>query len=328
MNIGKAKSYLNKINRLFTGIEEDGGDVSQIEKDLMLSYVREFYDSVIFEAEPATAKHISPKPPVFKTKTVVPKEVITKTQPKVEPVKEEKSNVVEFKIPKQAIEQPKPKVETPVYVQPKPREIPKVETPVYVQPKPKVETPKVETPVYVQPKPKVETPKVETPVYVQPKPKVETPKVETPVYVQPKPKVETPKVETPVYVQPKPKVETPNYFQQEIEPEITPLNFDEYDILFEEERITALSQRLGQGKITNLRTSMGINERFLIQNELFGGNSNLFNKTLDTLNEFENFVEAKAYIIKEAAPENDWLDDNRIKRAQAFIRKIRRRYKD
>ena len=294
MNIGKAKSYLNKINRLFTGIEEDGGDVSQIEKDLMLSYVREFYDSVIFEAEPATAKHISPKPPVFKTKTVVPKEVITKTQPKVEPVKEEKSNVVEFKIPKQAIEQPKPKVETPVYVQPKPREIPKVETPVYVQPKPKVETPKVEAPVYVQPKPKVETPKVKTPVYVQPKPKVET----------------------------------PNYFQQEIEPEITPLNFDEYDILFEEERITALSQRLGQGKITNLRTSMGINERFLIQNELFGGNSNLFNKTLDTLNEFENFVEAKAYIIKEAAPENDWLDDNRIKRAQAFIRKIRRRYKD
>ena len=135
MNVGKAKSYLNKINRLFAGIEEDGGSVSQIEKDLMLSYVREFYDSFIFEAEPAAAKHISPKPPVSTTKTIAPKKVITETQPKVEPIKEEKSNVVEF-------------------------EIPKVETPVYVQPKPKVEIPKIETPVYVQLKPKVEIPKI------------------------------------------------------------------------------------------------------------------------------------------------------------------------
>ena len=223
MNVGKAKSYLNKINRLFAGIEEDGGSVSQIEKDLMLSYVREFYDSFIFEAEPAAAKHITPKPPVSTTKTIAPKKVITETQPKVEPIKEEKSNVVEF-------------------------EIPKVETPVYVQ-------------------------------------------------------------------------------SEILEEEIIPINFDEFDILFEEERITALSQRLGQGKITNLRTSMGINERFLIQNELFGGDSNSFNKTLDTLNDFENFVEAKAFIIKEAAPENGWLEEHRIKRAQDFIRKIRRRYK-
>ena len=316
MNLGKAKSYLNKINRLFAGIEEDGDNVSQIEKDLMLSYVRAFYDSFIFEAEPASAKHVSPKPPVSKTNsTNSQKEVVTKTQPKV----------IELEVPRQA----QPKVETPVYVPPKPKvETPKVETPVYVPPKPKVETPKVETPVYVPPKPKVETPKVETPVYVSPKPKVETPKVETPVYVPPKPKVETPKVETPVYVPPKPKMETPKVeTPKATQPEITPVSFDEFDILFEEERITALSQRLGQGKITNIRTSMGINERFLIQNELFGGNANRFNKALDTLDGFENFVEAKAYIIKEAAAENDWLDDSRVKRAQSFIRKIRRRYK-
>ena len=294
MNIGKAKSYLNKINRLFAGIEEDEENTSQIEKDLMLSYVRAFYDSFIFEAEPAAAKHISSKPPVSKTKPLAPRKVITKTPQKVEPAKEEKSSVIEFEIPRQA-EQPKPKVETP-----------KVEAPVYVPPKPKVETPKVEAPVYVPPKPRAETPKVETPAYVPPKPRVETPKVKTPVYVPPKPRVETPKV---------------------VEPEITPVNFDEYDVLFEEERITALSQKLGQGKITNIRTSMGINERFLIQNELFGGNSNHFNKALDTLDGFANFVEAKAYIIKELAPENDWLDDNRIKRTQAFIRKVRRRYK-
>lgn len=280
MNLGKAKSYLNKINRLFTGIEEDEGNVSQIEKDLMLSYVRAFYDSFIFEAEPAAAKHISPKPPVSKTKPFTPpKEEITTTQPKVEPVKQEKTKVVELEVPKQV--------------------------------QPKVEEPKVETPVYVPPTPKVETPKVEVPTYVPPKTKVETPKVEEP------------KVETPAYIPPKPKVETPKATQ----PEITPVSFDEFDILFEEERITALSQKLGQGKITNLRTSMGINERFLIQNELFGGNATKFNKALDTLDGFDSFVEAKAYIIKETAVENDWLDENRVKRAQSFIRKIRRRYK-
>lgn len=258
MNLGKAKSYLNKINRLFSGFEEDGGDVSQIEKDLMRSYVREFYDSLVFEAVPATTKLIPSKPKVSQTKPIAPK----------------------VEAPKPIVT--KPKVERPIV------------TPTPVTPS--KSEPKFEIPRFEQ-KPILSEPKIE-----KPEPKVELPKVE-PVT----PKTETPPVST--------------------TPAVTPVSFDEYDILFEEEMITSTIQRLGQSKISNLRSSMGINERFLIQNELFGGNSSKFNDAIDSFDSFDNFNQAKAYVMKVVAKENDWLDDKKVKRAQSFIRKVRRRYK-
>ena len=267
MDVKKAKLYLNKINRLFEGVEQDNGQIARIEKDLMLSYVREFYETFLDDDVPPPAPQ------------------------KIAPIQ------------KVVIERP-----------PKPQ--PKVVEPVYVAPKPKPVAPPPPKPVAPQPKPKPE-PVVEQPKYVPPPPKPEVQKYVAPkVEVKPEPKYEP--IQVPK-AQPKTAPETTS----------SAINFDEFDILFEENLsgVKDLQHKLSQAKVTNLRNAMGINERFLIQNELFGGNNNAFNDAIDKLNTFDNFIQAKAYIIRELASQNNWIDEKRIKRAQSFVRTINRRYK-
>lgn len=283
MDINKSRLLLNKINRFFDNIVDDG-EVSAIEKDLMLSYIRDFYESFISEntqtVAPPKPKYNAPKPP----------------KPTYEP-------------PKTSYEPPKPKL-TPAETKP-------------VEPQPKypieleIEEPKPEPkPEPIQPKPEPPKPK-----YVPPVAKVELPKP------KPEPKYEPiqPKPEPP---EPEPKYEEPTPPEPPKEPTIEdPMDYDEFDVLFEEQKVKDLSDRLSQGKITNLRAAMGINERFLMQNELFHGNNKKFNDAIEAFNSFDNFHQAKAYILKELAPNNDWLDKRRLKKAKAFILKVKRLYK-
>lgn len=286
MDIKKGRLYLNKINRLFPGIEEEGGQVSQIEKDLMLNYVRNFYDALLGE-------------------TAVP---VVSSQPVAAPK------------PKAT-----PKVEVPPVIQPEPKPTPKVE--VKVTPPIVPVTPVKEVPV-VQP-PVVKSPVVEQKPTATSKPEpkiiIHTPKL-TPEEVAPPVQPTMPKPKPPIHQQIPIEIEPPVVASAPTS-EPKAVDFDEYDILFEAEKITDLSSRLSQSKISNLRAAMGINERFLIQNELFGGNNDSFNEAIDKLNGFSNFLEAKAHIIKELAPQNDWLNDKRLKRAKSFIGKVNRRYK-
>lgn len=280
MDVNKAKSYLKKINRLFDGVEQDNGQISMIEKDLMLSYVRDFYETFFDDNNTP----VVPKPqPVVAT----PK---PQYQP-VEPVRVERQPTPEPK--------PEPKSE--------PKSEPKIERqPIVFE----VEMPKPKP----KPQPIVEQKEVEQPVEV-PQREEEIPSI------KPIPKIEVPKARE-IFREP----------VREPEPAVIhqthqPIDFDEFDVLFEEEKATDLSQKLSQSKVDNLRNAMGINERFLIQNELFGGNNSVFNDAIDKLNSFNNFLQAKAYIIKELAPQNEWLDEKRLKRAKSFIKTINRRYK-
>jgi hypothetical protein len=68
MSLQQAKFLLNKINTLYNSVEVDG-QVSSIERDLMLSYVRQFYeaflstDEVLVPSAPISAPVIVPPPP-------------------------------------------------------------------------------------------------------------------------------------------------------------------------------------------------------------------------------------------------------------------------
>ncbi len=213
--------------------------------------------------------------------------------------------------------QPQYEAPKPVYEPPKPKLTPEEREPVRPEFKPKPIDFEIEKPKYEPPVAKYEPPKPEP----KPEPKYETPKPESkpePKYEAPEPKPEPPK-EPVIPVQPIQPVEPP--------PSQEPMSYDEYDVLFEEQAVKDISDRLNQSKITNLRASMGINERFLMQNELFGGNNKNFNEAIDSLNSFTNFAQAKAYIIKVLAPDNDWLDEKRLRRAKAFISKTKRLYK-
>lgn len=98
--------------------------------------------------------------------------------------------------------------------------------------------------------------------------------------------------------------------------------------LFEEEPASNdLQQKLIQSKkVSDLRMAMGMNERFLIQNELFGGNADVFNAALDHLNDLNSMQEAQSYLVQEFAGDYEWLDERRLKKAKRFIAIVRRRY--
>lgn len=289
MDVNKAKSYLKKINRLFDGVEQDNGEISTIEKDLMLSYIRDFYETFFDDNNTPVAPKSAP--------------VVATPKPQYKPVQP-------VRVERQPTPEPKPQPK----FEPKPE--PKVE--------PKVERQPIEFEVEMpKPKPKpqpIVEPKVIQQVVQQP---VETPQFQDEIpRIKPIPKIEVPKARE-IFREP---VREPEP-EPTVQPTHQPVSFDEFDILFEEEVATDLSQKLSQSKVTNLRSAMGINERFLIQNELFGGNNGVFNDAIDKLNSFNNFLQAKAYIITELAPQNEWLDEKRLKRAKSFIKTINRRYK-
>jgi len=71
---------------------------------------------------------------------------------------------------------------------------------------------------------------------------------------------------------------------------------------------------------------ISINEKILTCNELFGKDKNRFNDALTTLNGFGSFTEARPYLVS-LANEFGWDQKNAKKKAQVFIKLVRRRYK-
>jgi len=55
MNLEQAKVTIDKINSLFNSLQHDGGKVSSIERDLMLSYVKQLYESFLHESASANS---------------------------------------------------------------------------------------------------------------------------------------------------------------------------------------------------------------------------------------------------------------------------------
>lgn len=78
--------------------------------------------------------------------------------------------------------------------------------------------------------------------------------------------------------------------------------------------------------IANLRTAFGINERIFSINELFGGSVGQFDMVIDTLNSCPDFTAAKAYLTEQIVEQYQWLQPNKIKKAQEFVRKVQLRF--
>lgn len=81
-----------------------------------------------------------------------------------------------------------------------------------------------------------------------------------------------------------------------------------------------LASRLQRQPITNLATAIGLNDKFLFINELFGGSSEAYNRAIDELNNLASMDEARQLMqergITSANPEA----------LQAFVELVERRY--
>lgn len=69
-----------------------------------------------------------------------------------------------------------------------------------------------------------------------------------------------------------------------------------YDKLGKESRTDILADRIQQNRIEDLRLAMGISEKFMMVNDLFGGDLKSYDETIDHLNGLGTFQEAAAYL--------------------------------
>ena len=179
--------------------------------------------------------------------------------------------------------------------------------------------------------PKAPAPKAKAPVVKvveEAAPPPPPPPVEVPVAVEvvPEPIVEVKKEVPAVAVKvekPAVKVEAPKPPASKV---VKVAGSEDQEALFEQEEVTDLSGKLGQRPVKDLNKAMGLNEKILTINELFGGDQTLFADAMKTLNGFGTFEEAKIYLTNGIAAKYDWAANSRSKKARIFINLIRRRY--
>jgi len=94
--------------------------------------------------------------------------------------------------------------------------------------------------------------------------------------------------------------------------------------VFSTEVDPSLSGQLQKQPISDLLTAIGLNERYLYANELFGGNMEEFKEAMRRLNECENLEGAKSFCFEQLKKDYDWEDDSEL--FQALMTLLERRF--
>jgi hypothetical protein len=253
MNFKKVEKAAKKINQLLDNMRDED-HISSIEKDLLLSYIRDMYEKVINEDEG-----------------------------------QKKSNKSAGKSKKESGNHVAQESSAPVHTPP----------PVAIA---DVVRQEIKETSYPQ-----ETP-IEQIVSTVSEPVIEasaaSPIIENSTVSQPITPIETSE-EEPVS-------------HNNVSPELT--------ALFESETISELSDKLSRSPISDLTKCMGINERIFTVNELFGGDTSIFNTTMRELDKLASLEQARDYLVNGIAVEQNWASESKIKKATNFIKLISRRY--
>ncbi len=89
-----------------------------------------------------------------------------------------------------------------------------------------------------------------------------------------------------------------------------------------DEQDESLAAKMQKNKIHDLKTAIGINEKFLFINELFDSNVHEYNQAIDQLNSFDDYDKAFKF-INELKDKYGWKNDDTYK---YFLSFIKRRY--
>jgi hypothetical protein len=85
-----------------------------------------------------------------------------------------------------------------------------------------------------------------------------------------------------------------------------------------------LAEAIQHQPIRDLRTAIGINERFLFTQFLFGNDAEQFSRTVDHLNHCDSWATAKQHLENEVAPRYGWNDAQGTVRQ--FVELVERRF--
>ncbi len=142
MNLAQTKIYLEKIIALYKNMSADERNISPIERDLMLSYIRQLYETCLDTPSVSTSSQATAPPKVAPSPLPTPKVEPPRAveQPKVAPSPPHRATPPPISDPVQYVAPPV--VEQPRYTPPPPV----VEQPRYTAPPPVVEQPRYTPP--------------------------------------------------------------------------------------------------------------------------------------------------------------------------------------
>ena len=111
-----------------------------------------------------------------------------------------------------------------------------------------------------------------------------------------------------------------------VEPKSNDQSSSDFDALFSLETGTEISDKLSMSPIKDVTKAMNINERIFTIKELFGGNQESFDTTMNKLNGFSSYEEATKYLSEGIVENNGWLDPAKTKKVKTFLKLIARKY--
>lgn len=94
--------------------------------------------------------------------------------------------------------------------------------------------------------------------------------------------------------------------------------------LAETKEVKEVKDHLVLEPIKDLRSAIGINDKFQFIQELFGGDEKSFEVGIKTINAFKIFPEAQFYIKRELREKNNWDEESNI--VKQFDQLIKRRF--
>ena len=335
MNIEQADRILKKINLLFETMALDD-KIDVFEQDLMLSYIRQLKEAFTTAETTAAASRLE-TPVVSKTPEPgaefksTQKSSAEKPAPKFsQPTPRPRRN---WSFPANTLTESETNKPAPLPVVEKPEEK-KASMPVPKKYEYKPEVKKASTPAPKKPEPKPDVKKASkpTPKAPEPKPKVKNAlkaiaaklKASAVKAALPKTKAEKKPAPTPRYKAPDP---APSKLSIK-KPKKSSDGFSksDYEDLFDYDDAEELLKLRSQMPIKDLTKVMLSREKKSTIKDLFGGDSEAFDKTLKTLNTFKSYNQAKTYLADNIAAKYDWLDKSRKEKTADFIMLVRRRY--
>lgn len=304
MNLERVKQVLKKVNALIENLD-DQGQTSAIERDLLLRYLRDLYEDVsspkVISDAISLERELAPSPIAEPAKTKEPLENQI-TAPAIQPVVKH--------VPLQVDEVPESlsAVEPIATVQ-------ESQTTFY-DAAPASESKTVST---SNEQPRVAQPE-EAVINTFENPLQYFPPSEEKIQTQPA-NVPTESMPPAAPAAPTASVEEPLSVAHSIESAS-----DRFDSVFLEKSAADIADKYQLERVVTIEGAMGINERMLTINELFGGEHNVFMETVTYINNLGDFESARKYLIEGVAARFNWDSDERLGMASEFVQLVRRKF--
>jgi hypothetical protein len=84
------------------------------------------------------------------------------------------------------------------------------------------------------------------------------------------------------------------------------------------------TSRFVETKITDLKKTISLHEKFVFIKELFRGDDSNYDRSINTIQNFNDYTEAKNWIVKELFTKEGWKDENET--VQSFMDLVKRRF--